>query len=579
MRTFFVRPNRALTGFARDRRGSTIVMASITIFMVMGLAAIAVDLGSLFVQKRRQQTANDLAALAAASDLSHASAAAQATLTRNQIPAAAMKLVELGVYTPNAALTPAQRFVPGNSAAANAVRVTLQKAYPIYFGKVFAALPQSAAQGARISAGASNTVNINSTAIAAANAQASFAVGSRLLSLNGGILNGVLGAMLGTNLSLSVMDYQALANAKIDMFTFSDKLASRLYLTGMTYSQVLSGNVQVTDALNAALDASRANPSNSSAANAALALIVAAKTGSFDKLNLSSLLSAGVYGGRQMSQGPPLSASLNALQFVSALAQIANGTNQVSASLGVSLPGISSVSLKLTIGERPVGTSLITIGSVGATAHTAQTRLLLAINLIGTGSASVVSLPLYIEVASATARITAISCSPGDITTSSVTLGVTPGIVDAWIGNVTSADMTNFSTKPNPGVATFVNLLNLVTVTGRAHATMSNMTETPVTFSYADITGGVVKTTSTSAFITPLLVSLTNDLKLTVNVLSVLGIGLGGGLDSLVLSTIVSATSSIDTLVSGLLTTLGVSLGSADTWVTGIQCGNAVLVN
>jgi uncharacterized membrane protein len=117
-----------------------------------------------------------------------------------------------------------------------------------------------------------------------------------------------------------------------------------------------------------------------------------------------------------------------------------------------------------------------------------------------------------------------------------------------------------------------------VSVTGRAHATMSNMTETPVTFSYADITGGVVKTTSTTSFITPLLVSLTSDLKLTVNVLGGLGIGLGG-LDSLVLSTIVGATSSIDTLVSGLLTALGVSLGQADTWVTGIRCGNAVLVN
>jgi uncharacterized membrane protein len=578
MRSFPSLSHFALSRFTRDRRGSTIVMASVTIFVVMGFAALAVDLGSLFVQKRRQQTANDLAALAAASDLARASAAAQATLTRNQLPAEAMKLVEVGVYTPDPALAPAQRFVPGNSAAANAVRVTLQKAYPIFFAKVFSVLPQTAAQGARISAGAANTVNVNSTAIAAANAQASFAVGSRLLSINGGIINGVLGGLLGTNLSLTAMDYQSLANAKIDMFTFSDKLASRLYLTGLTYSQVLSGNVQVTDVLNAALDASRADPSNSSAANAALALIVAAKTGSLDKVNISNLLSAGVYGGRQTSQGPPLSASLNALQFVSAIAQVANGTNQVAASLAVSLPGISSVSLKLTIGERPVGTSLVTIGSVGATAHTAQTRLLLSINLIGSGSASVINLPIYIEVASATARIAAISCSPGDITTSSVTLGVTPGIVDAWIGNVTSADMTNFSTKPNPGVATLVNVAGLVSVTGRAHATMSNMTETPVTFSYADITGGVVKTTSTTSFITPLLVSLTSDLKLTVNVLGGLGIGLGG-LDSLVLSTIVGATSSIDTLVSGLLTALGVSLGQADTWVTGIRCGNAVLVN
>jgi uncharacterized membrane protein len=140
MRSFPSLSHFALSRFTRDRRGSTIVMASVTIFVVMGFAALAVDLGSLFVQKRRQQTANDLAALAAASDLARASAAAQATLTRNQLPAEAMKLVEVGVYTPDPALAPAQRFVPGNSAAANAVRVTLQKAYPIFFAKVFSVL-------------------------------------------------------------------------------------------------------------------------------------------------------------------------------------------------------------------------------------------------------------------------------------------------------------------------------------------------------------------------------------------------------------------------------------------------------
>jgi hypothetical protein len=66
------------------------------------------------------------------------------------------------------------------------------------------------------------------------------------------------------------------------------------------------------------------------------------------------------------------------------------------------------------------------------------------------------------------------------------------GVVDAWIGNVTAADMTNFTSKPNPGAATLVNL-SAVTVTGRAHAGMGNTTPTSVSFGYSDITAQTKK--------------------------------------------------------------------------------------
>ena len=71
---------------------------------------------------------------------------------------------------------------------------------------------------------------------------ATFAIGSRLVSLNGGLLNAILGRMLGTTLSLSAMDYQALIDAHIDAFDFLNALATRLDLTGVTYDSVLSGD-------------------------------------------------------------------------------------------------------------------------------------------------------------------------------------------------------------------------------------------------------------------------------------------------------------------------------------------------
>ena len=118
--------------------------------------------------------------------------------------------------------------------------------------------------------------------------------------------------------------------------------------------------------------------------------------------------------------------------------------------------------------------------------------MLFQVKLLGSGGVAAVNLPVYVEVASGTATLDAVSCSRPDVANSSVTLGITPGVVDAWIGNVAAADMTNFTSKPNPGAATLVNL-SAVTVTGRAHAGMGNTTPTFVSFGYSDITAQTKK--------------------------------------------------------------------------------------
>lgn len=563
--------------FIRDRRGATMILASIAIAALMGFMALGVDLGSLFFQNRRQQTSNDLAALAAASDLTRANNAARATLTRNQTASTANIVVETGVYTPNPALTPAARFVPGTSNT-NAARVTVQTQQPIYFGRILSLFNQGSITN-------NTSVNVKTSAVAATNAQASFSVGSRLLSLNGGVINAVLGGLLGGSISLTVMDYQGLANAQVNLFGFMDALATRLNLTAATYSDILTGSIYTADALQAVVTAARANTANSTAVISALSQIANAKQGSSDRISLASLLSVGVYGARAPGQGTPLNAAISALNLVSTIAQISGGTNQANISLALGLPGIASVNLALTIGERPVGTSAVTVGGVGSTAYTAQTRLLLTVSLVGSGKASLINVPIYIEIANAYARLTALSCSPSNIGSSSVTLGVKPGIIDAWIGNVSMAAMKNFTAPPSFGPATLVNAIGVVTVTGSAHATMSNMTETPLTFSYADITAGTVKTVSTTSFVTPLLTSLIGNLNLQASALGGLlnldFLFLGGllGTQNLVTNTLTAATGSIDTVLSSVLAALGINLGSADAWVTGVSCGNAVLVN
>jgi len=558
-----------LRRFLADRRGVSALMFAGASVVLFGFGTMAVDVGSFFYQKRRQQTATDLAALAAAADLGRADAAARASAGRNGYSTAAVEIVQMGTYTPDATLAPEQRFQPGSGAGANAARIQMRATTPMILGRVLTS------GNVLANASESGEVAILTQAIAAQDMQAAFAVGSRLVRIEGGALNGLLGGLLGTSVSLTVMDYDGLARARIDLFGFAKRLATRASISALTFDEVVRANVRIGDVILAAQDAARDQGAGSDVI-AALGNLAAAAASSSQRINLQSLVSFGSYGSRQMSEEVPLKASLAALDLVSATAQIANGARQLDLGLAVNVPGLASVSLKLGIGERPVGTSLVRVGRMGATVHTAQTRLLLTLTLVGSGQASLVKLPLYLELASATARLSSISCGAGDITSARVTLGVTPAVVDAWIGQVSNTEFSNFSTKPNPPAATLLDLAGLAKVTGRAHVTITNTGETPVSFSYAEIQRVDKKTTSTTNFVASLLSRLVGDLDLRVELL---GLGLPiPGLDGAVSGVIAGAATPLDQVLSSLLNTLGIGLGQADSWVSGVRCGGAVLI-
>jgi uncharacterized membrane protein len=549
-----------LRRFVSDTRGNFAIMGAVCMILLFGCAALGVDIGSIYADRRKSQSAADLAAIVAAGNIGKARNAAAATITANGYPASALVSVELGTYTANAALAPQARFATPATGAANAARVTMRTQTPLYFARVFAG---------------GNHFDVTTRATAASTAMASFAIGSRLLALNGGLLNAVLGRMLGTTLSLSVMDYQALIDAHIDAFDFLNALATRLDLTGVTYDSVLSGNVKVADIVAAMLSTQQA-ANGLNAATAALSNISLALAGVTTTIVPGTLIDVGPYSAMMVGSKPKTGVSASLFDLLSATGAIANGTNQIAASVNLGLPGIAAVSVLATIGEHPQGTSWMTVGTQGASVHTAQTRVLVSIKLLGSGAVPAVNLPLYVEVASGTATLDGVSCSRPDVTASTATLGVTPGIVDAWIGNVSVAEMTNFTSKPDPGVATLVNL-SAVTVTGRAHAGMGNTTPTSVDFNYSDISAQTKKTVTSTDFTSSLTASLLGDLTLKVNV-GPLGLPVPG-LGPTVTGIIGGATASIDQVLAQVLATLGIGIGQADVWVSGIRCDGAVLVN
>ncbi len=551
-----------LRQFGQDRRGSIAVISAGATVAIMGFAALSVDLGKVSVDRRRAQSVADLAAIAAASDLGRASRAAMATTARNNLPEGATVGVETGLYAPDATTPAANRFRPLAGPGANAARVTIDTQSELYFARMLT--------GQRAMA-------IRTTATAATTSFASFAIGSRLLALDGGLLNNLLGALLGTTVSLSVMDYQALVDARIDLFQFLPALARRTRIEAATYDQLLASNVKLVDVVGA-MAASALGPGGApTTASRALDQIAQALRGNATTMPLSSLVNVGPYGAIPMGQAPAAGVAVSALDLVSAAAQIANGARQVEVALGVNLPGVASASLKLAIGERPVGTSWVTVGSIGASVHTAQTRVMLSVRLLGAGNIASVNLPLYIEVASATARLTAIQCGFPDASFSTMTLGVTPAVIDAWIGDVPASQFTNFRTPPTATPAALVDTL-LLKVRGRAHATITNMAPQPVTFSMTEIARRTKKTVGTSDFTRSLLTRLVSDLSLDVELLG-LGLGLPGAVQGTVAGIVNAATPSLDQLLNQVLGTLGIGLGQADVWGLGLRCDGAVLVH
>jgi uncharacterized membrane protein len=546
--------------FAKDERGTIAIVSAVSLPVVIGAGALAVDVGSVYLDRRAAQAAVDLAAMAAASDVSNASANARATVTQNRFPADAPLTVELGVYTPDASVAAGNRFRVAPASNANAARVTLRTATNLYFGRMLTG---------------SGSYPVTTVATAARSALAAFAIGSRLASLDGGLLNQLLGSMLGGSLSLSAMDYRALADAKLDLFDFMNALATRARITAGTYDSVLSSDVKIGDVIAAMSDAARTGGATSTAVNA-LSTISRGLGDPSATVTGRSLLDAGPYDALALGQRPATSATVSALDILAATAQLANGQHQVEANLNLGVPGILSAKLALTIGERPVGTSWVTVGSEGASVHTAQTRILLTVNVAGNGTIAAVNLPIYIEVAAGTAKLDALACA-SNMRNATATLAVTPGVVDAWIGNVSAADMANFRSAPSPAAANLVDTPALG-ISGRAHATIANTSPKRVPFTYADITAQTKKTVTTTNFTSSLTSRLIGDLSMSVR-LGPLNLGIPALLTQSVATILASATAPIDTVLAHVLATLGVGLGQADVWMLGIRCDGAVLVN
>jgi uncharacterized membrane protein len=560
MRSGLFRKARA---FARNKRGAISIITALSALMLIGFTAGAVDFGNVFLRTRQLQGMADLAAMAAAHDLSHAQTAATATAQANRWDAPIDTQVTTGVYQPLASLAVDNRFAPDNSSSRNAAKVTLKSTADLYFAAILLGR---------------NSLSISRTATAARAEVASFSIGSRLLSLQGGVANAVLSGLLGSTVNLSAMDYNALAGAQVDLFQYSKALKSRLDLTGGSFNQTLATKMTTADALGGIADVLNSN-GNTSAANAMQTIANAAGD---EQIEMGSLMNLGPYGDQDyVNPNGGSGVTVSALDLATAALGIAQGGHQVQFNLATGVPGITSVTAKLAIGQRPANSPWIAITDKNdVIVSTAQARLWLSIQVAPAGSAlsgvASINVPLIVELASAQAKLADIDCGATSAD-NSVTLSVQPSIGQAALASLNYSDLTDFEKPLDLRSFTLIST-PLISVSGFADIKLGGVTWQDVKFSGSDIAEGTVKTVKTDDLVQGVFSSLLGKLSLSVKLLG-LGIGLGQGpVTSAIDSSLSTVAAPLDGVVNSLTSLLGVGLGEADVQVNGVRCNAVALV-
>lgn len=573
-------PNCNAPNVRADRSGNVGISAALVAPLAILSLGLGIDYGYLTLQKREMQAAADIAAIVASSDLANMEAATRSHLKANGLnmsistsrglvdldgrpvrdELAALKggIVTLtkGRYLPDPALDVGERFIP-NATPADAAQVTIDREGELHLAAMFSTPPTLRASGT-----------------AASTKLAAFSVGSRLASLDGGVLNAMLGQLLGTTISLKVMDYRALADADVDIRPFLDIIATRLKLTGATYEDVLNASLAMPDLL----AGMRLTSGLSNLANSALKTIETATARNKAKFTLAQLLNIDPKKEIKVDAGSDWKMKISALEMLSAAAAIANGGNQISIAALTGVPGLATASVNLAIGEPPVETPAHRLGSPGSAVRTAQTRLAVTVEVDGLAALAGIRirLPLYVEVAHAEARLADVRCYGGSSTNAGVSIDAVPGVAEIAVGTVNPSVLSSFGSSPRVEKARLVDS-PLLRIDGIAHVETQNLQPQRLTFSPSEVAMSAVKSVSTRDTLTSTTQSLLRNLDLDIKVLF-LSLGSPKLVQIALADTLGAATPAIDTLLYNILLAVGVRVGEADVRVTGVNCLRPVLV-
>lgn len=537
----------------RDRSGNVTVLFAGGLTLLMAISGLAVDAGTFFLQKRKLQGIADAAALAGAANVNAARSAIGDAVHANGGDDVSVVSVVAGSYVADTARTAAARFTSG-AVNPNAVRVTLNRDVPTFFGQFLTGRP-------RITVAAQST--------AARVDLAAFSLGSRLAAVQGGLPNAVLSGLAGTELSLSVLDYQALVTGQVDILQFAEALRSTAQLQVASFGDILASSVTLPQAVNALAAAT------SDAAAAATLRRIATRLPA-DRIVPADLIDLGPLSANARAD-PDHPIQVDGYAIVQAMLQVGGRRHYVESDVDLALPGVASSRLMLVMGDHVRRSPWLSVGTGGGvTVRTAQTRLYLDTTVSGAGIAAL-RLPILIELAQAQAELRAVSCASARSGVS-VSLTVTPSVGEVAIADIDAAAFADLGTAIRLRPATILKT-PIATVTVAADIALGGTTSQLVDFSGSDIADGRIKTVSTNDIAQGVVASLVERVSINVSGIGGLGVPLiGAPLATTIGNALRPAAAPLDQIVDQVTALVDVRIGQADVRVNGVHCGSPVLV-
>ncbi|MGU7779843.1 TadG family pilus assembly protein [Burkholderia sp. PU8-34] len=578
------------------QRGTVALLAAVWVLLAVVVLG-AVDIGNLFFQRRDLQRIADMAALAGAQRMDDQCAQPTTTATQNATangfnPQATGNSMSIVCGRWDIAAFPNPPYFGSAASQLNAVQVTLSKPVPFFF------------------LGPKRTVT--ATSIGKEVNPDAFTIGTSLASLQGGLVNNLLGALLGANLNLTALSYQGLATTQVQLKDLVaaakvgtvDQLAN-VSVTAGGFAQLLVNALSRTQVANV----------NAGVATSALNAIAKVAVGTTTVNVLSSGSTPGVLAVGLANKQAAADAHITLLDALMVAAEVAAvGQPAVNINAGVNL-GIGTTTLQVQIIKPPalaVGEGGIdpTTGTWRTQATTAQIRLFLnadlgttqitILNLLGLGwlnsllnqiVSADVHLPIYLEVAPGTAWLVSTNCAPAQAASRAV-VGVQTGVANLCIGDtppnmnaqqpfscnvpatILSATLlgTPIQVKANvalPAVVPASNspMLTFNGVTGDSddyQTTNSNAVGSVLTNALSGVANGLASTNGLALYIGGTSVSLGTMLSPLITVLT-------NALSPLL--------SGLDQIIVPLLNLLGAQIGVATVHNQALTCGVAQTVS
>ncbi|MEP3440896.1 MAG: pilus assembly protein TadG-related protein [Sulfitobacter sp.] len=589
-------PINRLNSFANEDDGAVAVIVSLLLVVLLGFTALGVDVVSLYRDRAHLQTVSDLAAVSAVAVTDTASDRAEYVLSRNGEPAESLQLLETGRFLRNPEIAPEDRFtvLPEGTAGINAVRVVLEHDAPLHFGRVISDKTH---------------VALDRTALASHTVSASFALDSHILTLDISNLINSLTSTFGASATIDLGAAEAIADVSVNLGDYLEILDAATGGAGRNPADILNDTVSgeelvsalqglLPDGLETALNGVRS-------ASSGTQIEVASLIGGIDTdlgLTVTGFLSE---------------IEVSALDIIRTLV-VADGVGQTfDLDAEVDVVDVLSVQTSLTAGEPAARSAVYTLGEEGAQLHRAAVRLKSDVALspdllgnLGVGvSVAEVNLPLYVEVAGATATLDTLACDrasaqnlAASFTTAATPLDPTNGtsVAALYLGALPE-DIGGDAI--NPADLDFADILKVdisiellflpdislpgITIQARSNVAVGQSQEDTVTFTLDDVErGNTVKSFGSGTMLSSAVSGLLSPENTTVRV-KLSDQGLISGLVDPLIATLLAILP--DRLLSGLaapldavldqtLNAAGLSLGVGELTLIGHHCEAIQLV-